>query len=60
MFDENKRYTCNHCEKSASVYLFDKNINAWVTVCNDCYLKKYRGEKYNWLPVIGKYNKENI
>lgn len=60
MFDKNKRYTCNHCEKFASVYLFDKDINTWVTVCNDCYLKKYRGVKYNWLPVIGKHNKETI
>ena len=59
MFDENKRYICNHCEKPASVYLFDKQTNEWITVCNTCYLNKYRGEKYNWLPVIDKYNNKS-
>lgn len=58
MFDENKRYICNHCEKAASVYLFDKQTNEWITVCNTCYLNKYRGIKYNWLPIVGKYNNE--
>lgn len=60
MFDENKKYICNRCKKNiATVYLFDEQINEYATICKTCYFNKYRGTKYNWLPIVLGNNNEN-